>query len=237
MLRICCLKHVPFEGLGTIETWAHAHGHSIHTTEMFNGQLPPEPAEFDMLVIMGGPMGTRDTLEHPWLDDERRCISTAIEHGRLVLGICLGAQLIAEVLGGTVSRNTHSELGWWSVTGTAASRGSHCFSAFPESFVPFHWHSDTFSIPEGCTLMASSEGCTHQAFEFDSGRVVGLQFHPELTIDRIEEILRRTDCPTDDASPWVDQADNFLRQRDLADQAATDLAGFLNAFATPMVPA
>ena len=187
-MRIHSLEHEPFEGLANIELWAKKKGHSITRTLLFNNEELPEISDFDWLVVMGGSMNIYDEEKYPWLKDEKSFIAQAIASKKIVLGVCLGSQLIADVLGGSVSKNKDKEIGWFPVSLTEEAKDSSIFNAFPEKFTAFHWHGDTFKIPRGSRRIAQSKGCLNQAFEF--GRVVGLQFHLEYSKDSIDLMFR-----------------------------------------------
>ncbi|MCD4843572.1 MAG: type 1 glutamine amidotransferase [Methanosarcinales archaeon] len=188
-MRIHYLQHVSFEGLGNIEDWALLKEHQISCTRLFKYEPLPEMDEFDWLIIMGGPMNIYQENEFPWLGDEKVFIKKAINTGKLVLGICLGAQLIADVLGTKVYQNRYPEIGWFEVKLTDDARNSKMFNTFPECFTAFHWHGDTFDLPPKCVWIAQSDACKHQAFEYD-GRVVGLQFHLDTTIESIRGLIK-----------------------------------------------
>ena len=179
-MRIQVLQHVPFEGPYGIADWAAARGHSLTITPLYDGATAPEPADFDWLVIMGGPMGVGDESEFPWLVAEKASIRQGIDAGKTLVGVCLGAQLIAEVLGGRVYRNPEKEIGWLPIELTAAGKASDLFGFLPPRFEVFHWHGDTFELPAGAVHLAHSAACVHQAFLY-GGRVLGLQFHLEST--------------------------------------------------------
>ncbi|MFA4956212.1 MAG: type 1 glutamine amidotransferase [Candidatus Methanoperedens sp.] len=187
-MRIHSLQHEPFEGLGIIEVWAKNKGHSISRTLLFNNDELPETREFDWLVIMGGSMNIYEEDKFPWLKKEKEFISKAIESKKILLGVCLGSQLIADVLGGKVSKNQYKEIGWFPVSLTREARDSSIFSSLPDTFTAFHWHGDTFKIPHGAARIAQSEGCTNQAFEF--GRAIGLQCHLEYSKKSIDLMLQ-----------------------------------------------
>lgn len=188
-MRVHYLQHVPFEGLAGIEAWVQSKGHSLSVTRFFNGESLPDVKDIDWLIVMGGPMNIYEHEEYPWLVQEKRFISQAIHGGKTVLGICLGAQLIADVLGAEVTRNQYKEIGWLPVKLTEEAMASTIFGFLPKEFTVFHWHGDTFDLPPGVIRLASSEGCLNQAFLYDD-RVLGLQFHMESTTDSIEEIVR-----------------------------------------------
>lgn len=187
-MRIACLQHVPFEGPGNIARWALERGHTISTTNLFDGLPVPSLEDFDTLVVMGGPMSVHDEAEHPWLVPEKRLIRRSIDSGRFVLGVCLGSQLIAEVLGSTVRRNRVKEIGWFPVRLRPEAAASRCFAGLPEEMQVLHWHGETYDLPPGCTHLAESEACSVQAFEHPSA--LGLQFHLEMTAGGLQGIVR-----------------------------------------------
>jgi len=188
MMRLRCLQHVPFEGPANIEVWARERGHAFSRTLLYRGEALPSTDEFDWLIILGGPMGVHDEDRYPWLAPEKRLIEAAIGEGKIVLGVCLGAQLIARVLGAEVYRNRYKEIGWFPVTLTPEAAGSPVFRTLPRSFIAFHWHGDTFDLPPGSIRVAESEGCRNQAFEYN-GRVIGLQFHLESSLESIGRLI------------------------------------------------
>ncbi len=187
-MRLHSLEHEPFEGLANIEVWAKNRGHSISRTLIFNNEELPDIGDFDWLFIMGGSMNIYEEEKYPWLKEEKNFIMEAIASKKIVLGVCLGAQLIAAVLGGKVSKNRYREIGWFPVTLTREAKNSSIFSALPSKFMAFHWHGDTFKIPLGATWIAQSEGCANQAFKY--GRVIGLQFHLEYSEKSINLMLQ-----------------------------------------------
>ena len=179
-MNIHCLQHVPFEGPAGIESWAAARGHRIAATHLHADDPLPDLNRFDWLVVMGGPMNIYEEDRFPWLAAEKRFIKSAIEAGKVALGVCLGAQLIADVLGGPVHKNALKEIGWFPVRKTEAAARSRVFETLPEAMEAFHWHGDTFALPPGAIHAARSVACENQAFVFND-RVVGLQFHLETT--------------------------------------------------------
>ncbi len=187
-MRLHSLEHEPFESLANIEVWARKKGYGISRTLLFNNEELPQTCDFDWLVIMGGSMNIYEEEKYPWLVDEKNFIAEAIADKKTVLGVCLGSQLVADVLGGRVTRNKYKEIGWFPVTLTREAGNSSVFSALPRKFMAFHWHGDTFEIPPGATKIAESEGCAAQAFEL--GRVVGLQFHLEYPNESIHLIFQ-----------------------------------------------
>lgn len=178
-LSIHYFQHVPFEEPGYLENWALWNGHSLSSTKFYEKHELPDPDKIDWLIVMGGPMGVYDEEEYPWLNEEKKFIKLAIENDKTVIGICLGAQLIADVLGARVYPNTQKEIGWFSVFNS--SRQDHrALSGLPDSFTAFHWHGDTFDLPDGATHLLESDVCYNQAFIYND-KVLALQFHLEVT--------------------------------------------------------
>ena len=179
-MRAHWLQHVPFEGLGYIETWLAATGYEITQTKLFQSEVLPELDCFDLLIVMGGPMSVNDEAEYLWLADEKQFIRNAIHAEKPVLGICLGAQLIASALDAQVYKNQMKEIGWFPIEKIGSSN-EKCF-AFPPTLEVFHWHGETFDLPESAHHLARSIGCENQAFQVGNN-VIGLQFHLETTPD------------------------------------------------------
>ena len=183
--RAHILQHVPFEGPGSIASWLDAGGWRVTRTAFFESADLPAPEDIDLLVVMGGPMSVNDGDRHRWLAAEKRFVRAAVEAGKPVLGICLGAQLIAAALGARVYPNAEKEIGWLPVRAVAEGAG---LFRFPAQVEVFHWHGETFDLPPGATRLAESAGCANQAFQL-GGRVIGLQFHLETTPDTARAIV------------------------------------------------
>ena len=187
-LRIHVLQHVPFEGPALIGDWALDNNHSMTFTRFFAGDHLAEIHSFDMLIVLGGPMGVDDIRQHPWLAEEVRFLQTILERKTPVLGICLGAQLIAKALGARVYRGIHKEIGWFPVHTRQQNFPVELQKHIPAKPVVFHWHGDTFDLPEGSRVLARSTATPNQAFIYDHN-VIGLQFHLETTITAVENLL------------------------------------------------
>ncbi len=179
-MRVMIFQHVPFEGIGTIGAWLDAHAARVDWTRFHRGDGAPRSIQCDLLIVMGGPMGAHQDESYPWLAGEKRAIREAIEGGARVLGVCLGAQLIAAALGARVFPGREREIGWHPVLHAPGIAGNPFADAVPDGALVFHWHGDTFDLPRGATRLLSSEGCANQAFLL-GGAVLGLQFHLETT--------------------------------------------------------
>jgi GMP synthase-like glutamine amidotransferase len=186
-MRIHCLQHVPFEGPARIADWAARRGHRLAISRLYAGDTLPELDTFDRLIVMGGPMGVADEGRFGWLASEKACIGDAIGAGKSVVGICLGAQLIADVLGAPVFRNAEPEIGWLPIELTEAGRALDLLHGFPQRQTVLHWHGDTFDLPPGALHLARSAACAHQAFLIGE-RVLGLQFHLESTPQSVADL-------------------------------------------------
>lgn len=177
-MRACCFQHIAAEGPAYIADWLVAAGHTLTVTRLYDGEPLPDVSDVDLLVVMGGPMSANDEAGVPWLAGEAAFIRDVIAAGVPVLGVCLGAQMVARALGAAVHANPEPEVGWFPVR-SAAHLPRGVFT-FPAELTVFHWHADTFELPEGAVLLASSDACANQAFQFGE-RVIALQCHLEVT--------------------------------------------------------
>lgn len=194
--RAQCLMHVDFEGPGVIEDLLAANAWQLGRTRLYAGDELPDPEEIDLLVLMGGPMSVNDEARYPWLAEEKRFIRRMIELGRPVLGVCLGAQLIAGALGARVYPNRDKEIGWLPVRGV--DHGQPGVFRFPREILAFHWHGETFDLPAGAVHLAESAGCRNQAFQVGSS-VIGLQFHLEINPQAVAALLDNCRDELDDS--------------------------------------
>jgi GMP synthase (glutamine-hydrolysing) len=213
MKNIHFFQHVSFEGPAEIGKWIDVCGYSTSFTRFYQGEAPPEPVEADLLVVLGGPMNIYQEKEYPWLVKEKKAIEQAISKGMKVLGICLGAQLIARVLGAEIFKNPEKEIGWFPVTLTEAGKNSNFFRNFPSSFSPLHWHGDTFEIPKGAVHLAKSEGCINQAFSYGEN-VLALQFHLESNKDSIEKLITNSAEDLNEPGRFVQRDESALLNRE-----------------------
>ena len=204
-MRIHSLQHVPFEGLGSIADWAKAHNAPLRTSQLFSDAPLPKLEAFDWLVVMGGPMNIYEEERYPWLRGEKALIKEAIAAGKVVLGVCLGAQLIADCLGAKVTRNPHREIGWFPLTTVHPAWAS----TLPAQVLVMHWHGDTFALPAGALHLAASEACPNQGFIFQ-GRVVGLQFHLETTPESLMGLIEHGQDDLSPAGPYIQTREEML---------------------------
>ncbi|WP_077610356.1 type 1 glutamine amidotransferase [Clostridium sp. Marseille-P2415] len=208
-MRLHFLQHVSFENPGAILLWAEENRFTVTSTQLYLGQRLPQPEEFDWLVVMGGPMNIYEEGRYPWLSEEKELIRESISCNKMVLGFCLGAQLIADVLGGRVAKNPVKEIGWHTVTFTKEAEKIRAFKRFPKELTVFQWHGDTFSdLPEEVTLLAESEACLHQAFCYKS-RVFGFQFHLENTGRILKNLIKNCEDEIQ-PGPYVQTKEEML---------------------------
>lgn len=227
-MRVHWLQHVEHEGLGSIDPWLRERGHRVRGTRLHRGDELPGVDEFDWLIVLGGPMNIYEHDRHPWLIPEKFLIRDACVMKKRVLGICLGSQLVADVLGGPVSENDELEIGWFDVMMNTEAGKSALFSGFPASFTTFHWHGDVFQVPPGATALMRSDACPRQAFSWGEGRVVGLQFHLEVGP---EDVRRWLDVETPEPRRYVQSAGEMLRDPARFDENRRLMRGLLDRFA------
>ncbi len=207
-MNIHWLQHVRFEGLGSIRTWAEKRGHKLIVTKLWAEEKLPDPEDVKMVIVMGGPMGVYDDKTFPWLAQEKQFLSHLLKTDCALLGICLGAQLLAAVLGARVQRNREKEIGWFPVT-SAAVLPPPFNTVFPDEMTVFHWHGDTFDIPSGGKCFGSSEACRHQAF-IAGDRILGLQYHLEMTPSALSSIIHNCREELVDAE-WIQSEEEITR--------------------------
>jgi len=211
-MRIHSLLHVPFEDIGSMLQDIQSQNHSLTCTRWFNGEQAPALNDFDLLIVMGGPMGVYDEQQYPWLAAEKDFIAQAIAAGKKIIGICLGAQLIASVMGARVSRNAHREIGWFPLQINSQASDHPIARILANCSEVFHWHGDTFELPANAILIASSEACAHQAYVVDD-RIYGFQFHLETTEASATSLI--ANCSSDlDGSRYVQIAQQMLWSRE-----------------------
>jgi GMP synthase (glutamine-hydrolysing) len=187
-MRVHALIHAPFEGLGVIRNWLSEKNHFLQETHTYRGDLLPRIENFDWLIIMGGPQSLQELDKYPYLKDELRLITQALQGNKLILGICLGAQLIAEALGAKTVTSPETEIGVYPLQLTETGYTDPIMRHFPDPFNATHWHHDMPGLPDDATVLASSSGCPRQIIRFRRG-VYGLQCHLELTQTDIGKMI------------------------------------------------
>ncbi len=185
-MRMAVLQHVPFEGPAAIAEWARARGVEAAAFHLYRGDPLPALGGFDMLTVMGGPMSANDEAVFDWLAPEIALVRDAIGANKIVLGVCLGAQIIAKAQGGAVYRGLEKEIGWFPVERAEAAHP--LFDGLPDEFIAFHWHGETFSLPGHAVRLASTPATENQAFAIGE-TVLGLQFHMEATPDSVHALI------------------------------------------------
>ncbi len=233
-MNIHYLQHVGFEDAANIAAWGQARGHRLTHTRLDLDQPLPDPAGLDWLVVMGGPMNVDEHDRYPWLVREKAFIRRVIDRGLPVLGVCLGGQLLARVLGGQVTKNRQKEIGWFPLTLTSEALATPLFSRFQQQVPAFHWHGDTFSIPPGAIRLAASAGCDNQAFQY--GRhVVGLQFHWDYSLQSVETMIRH--CSDElVAAPGIQQPAEMLARPERFCEIERLLYELLDAMTSNLFP-
>ncbi len=226
-MRLHYFQHETFEGLGAIEEWAILKGFTINSTHLYKGEALPKLEEIDWLVIMGGSMSVNDETELPWLVAEKAFVKQAIESGKVVIGICLGAQMIANVLGSKIYPNSDKEIGWFPIVWEMKALSNPVFSHIPMQLNVLHWHGETFDLPNGSLLLASSEACVNQGFLYKD-KVIGLQFHMEFNEKSTDEMLAY--CAHElNENKFIQSGDKILTQKHFIPAAKDALFGILNA--------
>ena len=182
------IRHVAFEDLGSFATPLEEAGFRLAYSDVGRDDLGAvDPVSPELLIVLGGPIGVYEEARYPFIETEIEIIRRRLASGRPLMGICLGAQLIARAAGARVYRAGRPEVGFAPITLTDAGRTS-CLAAFENDPVTLHWHGDTFTLPAGATRLASTPACENQAFSLGP-RVIGFQFHPEVDASRIEQWL------------------------------------------------
>ena len=208
-MKALYLQHVPFEGPAYIATILTQSGLTFNGCAVYDFQPYPSLNDFDLLFVMGGPMGVHDEVKHSWMKNEKLFIEDSIKAGKKIVGICLGAQLIADVLGAAVTKNTHKEIGWFPVEKSDRTDSTNLWKSMPQEFNAFHWHGETFAVPNGAIHLAQSEACDNQAFLYKEN-ILALQFHLESTAKSIEQLYEN--CSEElDNSEFVQSKDQILQ--------------------------
>jgi GMP synthase-like glutamine amidotransferase len=208
-MRWHCLQHMPAEGPGYAADWLAAHGHTLTFTRLFEPYPSfPAMADFDGLLILGGAMSVHDEASFPWLREEKAFLQQVLQTGKVTLAICLGAQLMAQALGGEVRPNPEPEIGYWTVRFSAKALLHPLLRGWPDKATVLHWHMDTFTVPPGAMRVGMSAGCAAQGFVWGDG-IIGLQFHPEMTEEMVENLIQFEDHETAEEQEFVQTAEQI----------------------------
>jgi GMP synthase (glutamine-hydrolysing) len=229
MKHVLVFRHVPHEGLGTIEPFLNSFPAVIRYCDLFHQDLPPVSLQgIDFVIAMGGPMNADETEKYPFLASERAFIRRAIGEGVPVLGVCLGSQIIARALGARVYRGEKKEIGWYPIKLVQEGKAESVFRTQEvESPVVLQWHGDTFDLPTGAARLASSDLYENQGFQFEQ-HVTALQFHFEVNRDMVREWTVRN---REDVESVKDQTskEQILKQTEMYEEG-------LRAFSQKLYP-
>jgi GMP synthase-like glutamine amidotransferase len=224
-MRIHFIQHVPFEDPASILDWAEKKKYPVTSGRAYANDPYPGINEFDMLVIMGGPMSVNDEHVLPWLITEKEFVKSSINAGKFVLGICLGAQLIASVLGAIIKPNKHKEIGWFPIKFNEIEC-ERLKLPFKGELMTFHWHGDTFDLPQSSSLLASSHACTNQAFAVGNS-VFGFQFHLEANKHSVDRLIFH--CENElDGSLYVQNKDEITSRLQYSISTNSVMESFLD---------
>lgn len=218
-MHIHFIQHMPFENPGTIADWAKEKNYTTSYTKIFEDADFPSSDSFDILVVMGGVMGVYEDDKYEWMKTEKTFIKKSIEANKKVLGVCLGAQFIAEALGAKVFAHTKKEIGWFEVEKVASHKLTENMA---QLFTTFHWHGDTFTLPGKATQLFKTQACEQQGFVYNN-HVAGLQFHMEVKEDLLNgmteneraELIKAEYVQTEDeiknlAPKYISQQKKFM---------------------------
>ena len=231
-MRIHFVIHESFESPAAIEIWAKEKNYTLTYSKVYNMEaLPADAKGFDFLVVMGGPQSPTTTLvecPHFNAQAEMNLIKQAIVADKLVLGVCLGAQLIGAVLGAPCERSPNKEIGVYPLTLTSAAVEDPIFTSFPQTFPAGHWHGDMPGLTKDAVVLAYSEGCPRQVIWYAS-KVYAFQCHFEFTPDAIEGMIKHCEHELSVSDlPYIQTAAQ-LRNNDYQ-EANEMLFKFLNSF-------
>ncbi|OHD12256.1 MAG: amidotransferase [Spirochaetes bacterium GWB1_36_13] len=226
-MKFQVFKHAHFEGPANLSEWIVSKHHHFEVTHFYQNDPLPSIHDFDILIVMGGPMSVNDEETYPWLKDEKKLIKEAAEAGKKILGICLGAQLIASALGSKVYRNREKEIGWFPVSLTEEAIKNKFLASFPETFETFHWHGETFDIPENAIRIGESPATLNQGFVYKN--TIALQFHPETSFESAKDFIRN--CKKELVkNTFIQSGEEILQNKEKFQELKKTLYTFLDIF-------
>ncbi len=205
-MRFLCIQHEPFEPPGNISKWADQFHHTIDIFKIYTQNVPefPKIHNYDSFILLGGAMSVNDENKFPWMKPEKEFLKSVIDSNKYVLGICLGAQLIADALNAKVYPMQYKEIGFFTtcITDHALNK-TECFQNIPTCFLAFHWHGEQFDIPENSLHLAYTQACKNQAFEYNNGKVLALQFHLETSRENLSALIANSNEDLQGNSSYV----------------------------------
>lgn len=188
-MKIHCLLHTENPGHTFFPEWAALHDHAWQSTVVPAVPVLPSPQDTDCVIVLGGPMSAWEDQRYPWLRQEKQFVEAFIETGKPLLGVCLGAQILADVLGARTYPGPHKEIGWHSAEAAPEGRETWVGDLLPDRFETFFWHGDTFELPDGAVRIAGSAAFRNQGFVWN--QVLALQFHLEVKPEWVQMLVRR----------------------------------------------
>lgn len=229
MKRAFALQHIESEEMGHTEEWLHKHGYSVRRIRLYDGDTLPNAQDVDFLVVLGGPMSVNDTADYPWIAKEVAFLKEVLKRPVPVLGICLGAQLLAKALCANIIKSQEKEIGWYPIKAHQDAHTAIPGFELPESLTVLHWHGESFELPSDTTLLASSEGCRNQAFCLKPYQV-GLQFHLEADDAAVRTMLEHSKKDMVDAGPFLQSEITLIKNTGMyAEKAKSVLFDLMNA--------
>ena len=233
--RLHVLQHVAFEGPDRVLDWAKRKRCEITTTRFDERQTLPKLEAFDWLLVMGGPMAVYETDTVAWMEREIAFVREAVHAGKKVLGICLGAQILAAALGAKVFPGRTKEIGWLPAQVTPDGKKHPVFQSWPSELTVFQWHGDTFDLPAGAVHCVSSVDCAQQAFSFGEN-VLALQFHLEVSEKGMRGMLEHLGAGLPRGIPTVQSPEQILSGAHHTRTLQVHLDAMLDRFFSSITP-
>lgn len=223
------LQHIESEEMGHTEEWLRQNNYDIHRVRLYQGDELPDPKKVDYVIGLGGPMSVNGTAEYPWLTKEIDFLRAVLQRPIPVLGICLGAQLLAKAKYASIVKAQEQEIGWYPIQSYKNTRRAIPGFSFPDTMTVLHWHGETFELPKDSTLLASSEACTNQAFVLKPYQV-GLQFHLEADLDSVRTMLEHSQGEMANTGPYTQSSQSLLaKTEEFGPEAKTVLFDLMTA--------